>query len=134
MRTRGAALLLVSFAAAGLLALAGCGGDDNEGTGGETTEAAETGAGAGTLQGSVGPGFEITLDNADGLTPGTYTLLVEDKSSSHNFHLTGPGVDVKTDVGFEGEKTFTVDLQAGEYQFVCDPHASSMNGSFTVAG
>ena len=132
MRTRGAALLLVSFAAAGLLALAGCGGDDNEGTGGETTEAAETGAG--TLQGSVGPGFEITLDNAEGVTPGTYTLVVDDMSSSHNFHLTGPGVDVKTDVGFEGEKTFTVDLQAGEYQFVCDPHASSMNGSFTVAG
>ena len=134
MRTRGGALLLVSLAAAGLLGLAGCGGDDNEGAGGETTEAAETRAGGMTIEGYVGPGFDIDVENADGLTPGTYTLLVEDKSSSHNFHLTGPGVDVKTEVGFEGEKTFTVELQAGEYQFVCDPHASSMNGSFTVAG
>jgi copper binding plastocyanin/azurin family protein len=133
MRNRPAALL-AALLAAGLLAASGCGGDEDENAGGDVTTTDETGAGAGTLQGSVGPGFEIRLENTEGVTPGTYTLVVDDMSSSHNFHLTGPGVDVKTDVGFEGEKTFTVDLQAGEYQFVCDPHASSMNGSFTVAG
>jgi plastocyanin len=117
------------------LALAGCGGDDDDG--GEaaaTTEASTTGAGGGTtLNGSVGPGFEISLDGTDGLTPGDYTIAVNDQSSAHNFHLTGPGgVDVATDVSGEGEETFDVTLEAGEYTFVCDPHASSMKGSFTV--
>ena len=77
--------------------------------------------------------FEISLDGTDGISAGDYTLVVNDQSSAHNFHLTGPGgVDVSTDVGEEGEQTFQVTLEAGEYRFVCDPHASSMNGSFTV--
>ena len=118
------------------LALAGCGGDDDDG--GEaaaTTEAsATTGGGGGTtLNGSVGPGFEISLDGTDGITAGDYTIVVNDQSSAHNFHLTGPGgVDVSTSVSEEGEKSFDVTLVAGEYKFQCDPHASSMNGTFTV--
>ena len=131
MSTRAGAFALASVAAAGLLALAGCGGDDNESSGETTTTG--TGAAGTTIEGYVGPGFDIKVEEAEGLTPGTYTLEVEDKSSSHNFHLMGPGVDVKTDVGFEGEKTFTIDLQAGEYHFQCDPHSSSMNGDFTVS-
>jgi plastocyanin len=119
------------------LALAGCGSDDDDG--GEaaaTTEAsATTGGGGGgtTLNGSVGPGFTISLDGTDGITAGDYTIAVNDQSSEHNFHLTGPGgVDVATDVSGEGEESFDVTLEAGEYTFVCDPHASTMNGSFTV--
>ena len=42
------------------------------------------------------------------------------------------GVDVSTEVAETGEKSFDIELQAGEYTFVCDPHASQMNGSFTV--
>jgi plastocyanin len=121
-----------------LAALTGCGGDDTEGSAeGTTTEAGattEAAAGGTTIKGSVGPGFDISVEGADNLTPGTYTLEVEDKSSSHNFHLTGPGVDVKTEVSFEGNMSFTVNLQAGEYHFQCDPHSSSMNGDFTVSG
>ena len=61
--------------------------------------------------------------------------VVNDQSTAHNFHLTGPGgVDVSTEVSDEGEKTFDVTLVAGEYKFQCDPHASSMNGSFEVTG
>ena len=117
------------------LALAGCGGDDDDG--GEaaaTTEASTTSAGGGTtLNGSVGPGFTISLDGTDGITAGDYTIVVDDQSSAHNFHLTGPGgVDVATDVSEEGEESFDVTLEAGEYTFVCDPHASQMKGSFTV--
>jgi plastocyanin len=120
------------------LALAGCGGDDNESsdTTAATTEESTTGDSAGggtTLNGSVGPGFEISLDGTDGITAGDYTLVVNDQSTAHNFHLTGPGgVDVSTEVSEEGEKSFDVTLVAGEYRFQCDPHASSMNGSFTV--
>ena len=117
------------------LALAGCGGDDDGG--GEaaaTTEASATSGGGGTtLNGSVGPGFEISLDGTDGITAGDYTIVVNDQSSAHNFHLTGPGdVDVSTSVSEEGEESFDVTLVAGEYRFQCDPHASQMNGSFTV--
>ena len=121
------------------LALAGCGGDDDESSG--TTAAArrprrhrgKRPGGATTLNGSVGPGFDISLDGTDGITAGDYTLVVNDQSTAHNFHLTGPGgVDVSTEVSEEGEKTFDVTLVAGEYKFQCDPHASSMNGSFTV--
>ena len=132
--TRSRAVLLILFALLGL-AVAGCGGDDDEAS--TTTEATTTessGSGGGTtLNGSVGPGFDISLDGTDGLTAGSYTLVVNDQSSAHNFHLTGPGgVDVSTSVEETGEKSFDIELQAGEYTFVCDPHASQMNGSFTV--
>ena len=103
-------------------------GGEHGRTGGDTS-----GGGATTLNGSVGPGFDISLDGTDGITAGDYTLVVNDQSTAHNFHLTGPGgVDVSTEVSEEGEKTFDVTLVAGEYTFQCDPHASSMNGSFTV--
>ena len=94
----------------------------------------ETTAGGGTsLNGSVGPGFSISLDGTDGLSAGDYTLVVDDQSEEHNFHLTGPGgVDVATDVSAEGEESFDVTLEPGEYTFVCDPHAAQMKGSFTV--
>ena len=79
------------------LVLAGCGGDDDDSDAAATTEASTGGgeAGGSTLNGSVGPGFEISLDGTDGLTAGDYTIVVDDQSSAHNFHLTGPGgVDV----------------------------------------
>ena len=57
---------------------------------------------------------------------------MSDKSSIHNFHLSGPGVNVKTSVAKTGTKTFAITLKKGKYTFVCDPHASSMNGSFTI--
>ena len=131
--TRPTARLSLLLAALALV-LAGCGGDDEEEAGGDTAAATEQAAGGGpTLQGSVGPGFEISLDGTDGITAGDYTLTVDDRSSAHNFHLTGPGgVDVSTPVREQGEESFDVTLEPGEYTFVCDPHASSMRGTFTV--
>jgi predicted small secreted protein len=114
--------------------LAGCGGDDED-AGDDAATTAESGSGGGgtTLNGSVGPGFDISISGADGLTAGDYSLVVDDQSSAHNFHLTGPGgVDVSTDVAAEGEESFDVTLEPGEYTFVCDPHASQMRGTFTV--
>jgi plastocyanin len=94
-----------------------------------------------TLTGDVGNGdsFTISMHNADGsavrnLDPGTYTLVVHDHSSIHNFHLFGPGgVDVSTSIGDTGDQTFTVTLVAGTYTFICDAHPT-MKGSFTVGG
>jgi plastocyanin len=90
------------------------------------------------LNATVGPGFTITLKNVAGkkvttLRRGTYTLVVMDRSRSHNFHLRGPGINRRfTSVGFLGKRTFTVTLKRGTYRFVCDPHASGMHGSFRV--
>lgn len=90
------------------------------------------------LVGTVGPGFTITLKDAKGkpvrtLKAGRYTIVVSDKSSIHDFHLSGPGVNkVITDVGFTGTKTVTLTLKKGTYSFVCDPHSSTMHGGFTV--
>ena len=141
--TRKASILAVALLL--LLGAAACGGGNSsssEGTTteGTTTEAAEGGGSAsGTLNGETGPGFtiEVSQDGKDAETvkAGTYTLKVEDKSASHNFHLLGPGVDTEvTDVPFVGEKTATVTLQKGTYTYQCDPHASQgMKGTFTVS-
>jgi plastocyanin len=83
------------------------------------------------LNGTVGPGFTIMLAKKPAKA-GKYSLVVSDKSSAHNFHLAGPGVNVKTSVGATGSKTFRITLKKGKYSFVCDPHASSMRGSFTI--
>jgi plastocyanin len=89
------------------------------------------------LKGEVGPGFTIEVEKAGRdvktLRAGKYALHVEDKSSSHNFHLIGPGLNKKTSVGFKGETTWTVKLRPGRYTYQCDPHASGgMKGRFRV--
>ena len=90
-------------------------------------------AGAATpkLLGTVGPGFTITLTKKP-TKAGKYTLVVSDKSSIHNFHLPGPGVNVKTAVAAAGSKTFRITLKKGKYTFLCDPHASTMRGTFRI--
>jgi plastocyanin len=90
------------------------------------------------LTGTVGPGFTITLKQGgkavETLKAGTYSITVSDKSNIHNFHLTGPGLNKQiTAVSFQGTKTVTVKLKKGTYKFVCDPHASTMKGSFKVS-
>jgi plastocyanin len=81
--------------------------------------------------GTVGPGFTISMAKKP-TKAGKISLVVSDKSNIHNFHLTGPGVNVSTSVSAQGTKTFTVTLKKGKYTFVCDPHSSSMRGSFTI--
>ena len=83
------------------------------------------------ISGTVGPGFTISVAKKP-TKAGKYTLTVSDKSSAHNFRLKGPGVNVATSVGETGTKSFPVTLKKGTYTFVCDPHASSMKGSFKI--
>src|SRR5437764_14421165 len=86
--------------------------------------------------------FDITLNDASGrrvtiLQPGTYTIVVHDRSAIHNFHLASnddPTVDFRTDVEFVGDKTFTATFKPGlGYAYACEPHWQVMNGSFLVA-
>ena len=90
------------------------------------------------LVGTVGPGFTITLKKNGKafktLDDGMYSITVTDKSRIHNFHLRGPGVNKEiTKIGFVGKKTVVVKLAKGTYKFVCDPHLTTMKGSFTVS-
>jgi plastocyanin len=89
------------------------------------------------LKGEVGPGFKIEVEKGGKdlktTKAGTYKIEVEDKSSIHNFHLIGPGLNKKTSVSFKGETTWTIKLKPGRYTYQCDPHAASgMKGHFRV--
>jgi hypothetical protein len=91
-----------------------------------------------TLRADVGPGFTIFLRHADGtavthLDPGEYAIVVEDKGIEHNFHLSGAGVDLFTSVENVETANWTVVFADGQiYRFMCDPHSTTMGGSFGV--
>ena len=91
------------------------------------------------LKGEVYPNslFKIEMKNAAGrplktVKRGTYRIKIEDRASIHNFHLKGPGVNKSTSVRGRVETIWRVRLRPGKYTFVCDPHASTMRGSFRV--
>ena len=61
------------------------------------------------LCGTVGPGFSIRLTHPDGSpsrrsTPAPTTIVVRDLAEEHNFHLSGPGVDGRTEVEDDRER------------------------------
>lgn len=89
------------------------------------------------LQGHVGPAFTISLKDAGGadvshLDVGSYGLHVISESPDHDFHLTGPGVDVTAGLNNPGTFDFQVALTDGTYKFLCDFHPATMHGTFTV--
>lgn len=86
---------------------------------------------AGSLSGSVGPGFTISM-SASSVTAGDYTINISDSSNIHNFHLSGPGVNESTSISGTGSTSWSVTLTAGTYSFQCDAHPGTMNGSLTV--
>ena len=100
------------------------------------TIAANAAAATPKLTASVSDPLNISLTaggkKVSSLKAGTYTIVVEDKASDHNFHLSGPGVNKLTSVSGKGTTTWKVVLKKGTYKYVCDPHASFMKGSFTV--
>src|SRR4051794_15297756 len=90
------------------------------------------------LIGTVGPGFTISLKMngkaVKTLKAGTYTLVVTDKASIHNFQIEGKGLDrAVTTVPFTGTKTVTILLRKGKVKYYCAPHESSMFGFVTVS-
>jgi plastocyanin len=90
-----------------------------------------------TLTAVVGPGFNISLKNADGsnvtrLDPGTYDISVSDNSIEHNFRLRGPGVDQDSGVEATGTLSWTVTFTDGNYTFICEVHPVQMKGGFAV--
>jgi plastocyanin len=104
---------------------------------------ATTGSGsaavAKTINGTVGPGFTIGLTlqgkKVTKLKAGkAYRFVISDRSSIHDFHLSGPGLNrVLTTVDYTGTKSFVLTLKKGSYRFLCDPHSGIMHGSFRVS-
>ncbi|MBD0330707.1 MAG: hypothetical protein ICV64_11475 [Thermoleophilia bacterium] len=137
------ALLAASFAALVLTAVAGAASPAYElpPPGGSDPAPAPqpqsaTPTGRNVLVATVGPGATVSLRTRAGrrvrtLRAGRYTIAVRDRSEIHNFHLRGPGVNKQTGVAFTGTATWRVRFRKGKtYRYVCDPHASSMRGTF----
>jgi hypothetical protein len=82
--------------------------------------------------------FKITLASkgkvAKILKAGTYTVVIQDDSTIHNYELDGPNGKswTFTSVGFTGTKTVTLKLVKGKYKAYCAPHESVMFQRFTV--
>lgn len=69
------------------------------------------------------------------IPPGTYTIRVVDDAVTHNFHLTGPGVEMTTPVDEMQTSTWTVTFQPGStYRFQCDIHSDYMYAVFQTSG
>lgn len=84
----------------------------------------------------VGPDYIITLKKGNNrvvaLKKGVYTITVRDRSTMHNFHLFGPGVNRSTPIAASVTRTWTVTFRPGTYTYRCDPHANRMKDSFQV--
>lgn len=106
------------------------------GSGGGSTTTTTTPSTGTKLVATVGPGFTISLKRGGRkvttLKPGLYTIAVRDRSAIHNFRLIGPGVNKATGVKFVGTRTWRLRLKAGLHRYRCDPHRTTLRGSFRV--
>jgi hypothetical protein len=93
------------------------------------------------LNGSVGPGFTISLKDANGkkvktLKAGKYTFVVADKGNIHTYDLKqvkgGKFHKEITGASFTGKKTVTIKLAKGKWEYYCATHPTQMFGFFTV--
>jgi plastocyanin len=93
------------------------------------------------LEGKVYPNsqFKIEMKTKAGkklrsVKAGTYKIKIkiEDEATIHNFRLRGPGFNKATSVPGKTEVIWTVTLRKGTYTFLCDPHPTTMRGTFKV--
>ena len=84
--------------------------------------------------------FKITLKDSKGklvktLKAGTYTFVIHDDGSIHNYEMDGPHGKswTFTSVSFTGTKTKTLKLVPGKYKAYCSAHESMMFHHFTVS-
>jgi len=120
------------FLMAGVLALAGCGGDDEE------PAATQDGGGGGeAITLTADPGGAISWEPGELSAPaGSVSIeLVNDSSVPHAVEVEGNGVEEESETVTGANTTLTVDLEAGEYTFYCpvgNHRAQGMEGTLTV--
>jgi plastocyanin len=125
-------LALCLALAALVLALAACGGGDDEEPSGN-----EGGDGA-TLELVGGPGSELKFDKTSlEAAAGEVTItMVNEGDLPHNVAIKGSGVDEKGEIVQNGgTSTVTATLEPGEYTFYCSVpghEAGGMTGTLTV--
>jgi hypothetical protein len=87
--------------------------------------------------GTVGPGPTITLRNQAGkaitsLKPGMYSFRIADRSTTDDFHLEGPTVDLTTSIKGKTRTAWLLTMNPGAYRFYSDGHVKTLSGTFTV--
>lgn len=132
---------LWALLAAVALVAAACGGDsDPPAPAAGGTASTGPGAATGSSPGS-GATLELSAENiafspssleADA-GPVTIRFTNDDDGIPHNLHVTGEGVDEKTDIrpGPATER-LALELDRGTYAFVCDVHPVQMKGELIV--
>jgi hypothetical protein len=80
----------------------------------------------------------IAVVGADGtrirvLQPNNYRFIVRDRTTRQNFHLVGPGLNLRTRVPARTTATWSVNLRPGTYTYRSDKN-TRLRGSFIVAG
>jgi uncharacterized cupredoxin-like copper-binding protein len=119
------------------LAVAGCGGDDDEGDeAAPPAPPAATGE-ATTLDNPADAGGALAFEKDELTAPaGEVTLVMENPSSlDHNIAIEGEGEGEV--VGQGGTSRITATLEAGEYTFYCSVpghQAGGMEGTLTITG
>jgi hypothetical protein len=78
----------------------------------------------------------ISLTDASGrqvrvLLRNSYRIVVKDSSKAQNFHLVGPGVNLRTRLAATGTRAWVVELQPGKYVYRSDKN-TKLRGTFTV--
>lgn len=106
-----------------VVALAACGGDGNDATGG-----AEGGGGSASLS-----MVENEFQPADlTVEAGSELSLSNDGEAPHNLTIEGTSIDEDVDAG--QSTTVTMDLEPGEYTMFCEFHRQAgMEGTVTVS-
>jgi plastocyanin len=120
------------FMLAGVLALAGCGGDDDD-----EPAATPEGGGGEALTLTADPGGAISWEPAELSAPaGSVSIeLVNESSVPHAVEVEGNGVEEESDTVTGATTTLTVDLEPGEYTFYCpvgNHRQQGMEGTLTV--
>lgn len=75
----------------------------------------------------------ISLTDSNGrqvraLFQSSYRIVVKDTSKAQNFHLVGPGVNLRTRVAATGTRAWTVELRPGKYVYRSDRSAKLRRG------
>lgn len=66
-----------------------------------------------------------------GLFQNSYRIVVRDSSKTQNFHLVGPGVNLRTRLAARSTREWSANLRPGTYVYKSDG-STKLRGTFTV--